>query len=179
MSQQTTVSTKMTIAYAGMLADTDRVSHCDSRYNAESAAEIRFGDGVVRHSSDEDNAVVKPHTTAAAAAPLFAGVCVHSHDYARDVELGTTGVKPKVTMQVLQQGRVYVLPEEAVTPGDPVRVRVVAAGGEVAGAFRTTQDSTDCINITKIARWITTGSASVPAVLEIDMTGVVDVTADT
>lgn len=175
--QQTAVG-DMSIAFAGALADTSR-SQCDSKYNAETSAEIPFGVGVVRHSSDEDNAVVKPHTSAAAAAPLFAGVVVHSHDYSPDIEIGSTGVKAKMTMSVLQKGRIYVLPEENVTPGDAVRMRVVVAGNEVAGSFRTTADSTDCINLSKVARWVTTGSTSVPAVLEIDITGAADISADT
>ncbi len=177
--QQTAVSARMTIAYAGMLADSTIVKHSDSKYNQEASAEIRFGDGVVRGATDEDNSAVKPHTSAAAAAPLFCGIVLHSHDYAPDIEIGTTGVKPKMTLNVLQKGRVYVLPEEDVDPGDPVRMRVVVAGSEVAGAFRTSADATDCINLSTVARWITSGSTTIPAVLEIDLTNAAAITADT
>jgi hypothetical protein len=177
--QQTSVADAMTIGFPGLLADGTNLKNCDSKYNAEASAELPWGCGVVRHSSDEDNAVVKPHTSAAAAAPLFAGVLAHSHDYAPDIEVGTTGPKSKVTCSVLTHGRIYVLPEENVTPGDAVRMRVVTAGAEVAGKFRTTADGTDCINLSKIARWVTTGSSTVPAILEIDLTGAADVAADT
>lgn len=177
MSQQTTVNARMTIAFAGMLADSDRVVHCDSRFNEEASNEIAFGTAVVRGTTNKDNGALRPHTSAAAAAPLFAGIVVHSHDYARDVELGTTGLKPKVTMQVLQQGRIYVLPEESVAPGDAVRFRAIAGAGTV-GAFRKTADAGNSVDISKFARWITTGSTTVPAVLEIDMAGAKDATAD-
>lgn len=178
-AQQTTVSSRMAFALAGQLADSNRKNNCDAKTSAEASAEIPFGVAVVRHSSDEDNLVVKPHTSAAAAAPLFAGIVVHNHAYVRTIELGDTGLKPKVTMDVLQNGRIYVFPEDAVDPGDSVKFRVVVAGSEVAGAFRAAADSTDCVDISKFARWITSGSSTVPAILEIDMAGASMAVADT
>jgi hypothetical protein len=167
------------IAFDGMLADADQGTRVESRIQAEASAEIPFGKMCVRGATNEDTSAVKPHTSAAASAPLLCGVVVHDHTYAKDTELGDTGLKPGTTVNLLQRGRIYVTPEDDVDPGDAVKVRVVAAGAEVAGSFRAAADATDCVDISKFARWITTGSSTKPAVLEIDMVGASMATADT
>lgn len=169
-------------AFAGQLADNDQGTRINTRANAEASAEMPFGIMVVRdtvNSGQEDNCILLPHTSAAAAAPLLAGITVHQHTFAKDTQLGSTGVKPTNALAVLRRGRIYVLPEESVSPGDAVRVRVVTAGAEVKGAFRKSADATDCVDISKFAQWVTSGSSSVPAVLEIDMVGQSQATADT
>jgi hypothetical protein len=45
---------------------------------------------------------------------------------------------------VVQQGRVFVTSETTYDDGDPVYVRLIAAGAEVAGQFRATPDANDC-----------------------------------
>ena len=177
--QQTAVTTPASAAFAGMLADSGIGTVIDSKVSAEASAEMRFGIAVLRDTTDEDNGVVLPLTSSAVSAPRFAGIVVHSHDYAKDTELGDTGLKPKVTVNVLQRGRIWVQPEDTVDPGDTVKFRAVVAGAEVAGAFRAAADSTDCVDISKFARWITSGSSTVPAILEIDMVGSSQATADT
>lgn len=176
---QTSVSTApLSKPFPGVLADASYVKHTDSCVSAEASAEIPFGVAVVRDGTNKDTGVKLPHTSAAASAPLFRGVTVHSHSYARGSELGDNGLKPKVTVLVLQRGRIWVLPEEAVAPGDAVRFRVVAAGAEKAGAFRATADSTDCVDISKFARWVTSGNSTTPCQLEIDVNGAEDAAAD-
>lgn len=155
------------IAVDGMLAD-DGPKNILSKINGEASAEIPFGKMVARGSADDE--VLK----LAATSDKLVGVVVFGQAYAKTaggatLELGTTGLTPNTLMDVLSEGRMYVFPEEAVTPTSAVRVRAVAAGAEVAGAFRATADSTDCIDISKFARWLTTGSSTVPAVVEIDM----------
>lgn len=170
------------IAYAGQLADNDQGARINSRLNAEVSAEMPFGIMVVRdtvNAGQEDRCILLPHTSAAAAAPLLAGITVRHDIYAKDTQLGDTGVKPTNALEVMRRGRIYVFPEESVTPGDSVRVRVVTAGDEVKGAFRKSADATDCVDISKFAQWITSGSSSVPAVLEIDMVGQAQALADT
>lgn len=166
------------IAFAGMLADSDQGRRIESRVNAEASAEIPFGVMVVRGATSEDTDALLPHTSAAASAPLLAGIVVHSHNYAKDSQLGSTGLKPTVMLNLLQRGRIYVQPEDSVDPGDAVKVRVVVAGAEVKGAFRGAADAADCVDISKFARWITSGTSTVPAVLEIDMVGAAQATAD-
>src|SRR5690606_2312934 len=145
MSQQTSV-TAMSVAFDGMVADSAPFVS-DSKYNAESSVEIPFGRAVVRHASDKVNGVVLPHTSASASAAIFEGIAIHTHDYSPEIELGLIGVKPGVQLSVMRIGRVYVTPEESVAPGDPVRFRAVATGTEQFGAFRTSADSTDCVDI--------------------------------
>jgi hypothetical protein len=174
---QTSVADNMTIGIVGALADANLAS-VDSRVNEEASAEIPFGVMVVRGTAKATDALLL-HTSAAVSAPLLAGVVLYSAAYAKPEELGDDGVKPNMTVGLLQKGRVYVLPEEAVEPGDDVRVRAVAGGSEQAGAFRTTADDTsDCIDISSFARWITAGSSTVPAVVEIDMTSAAGAVAD-
>jgi hypothetical protein len=166
---QSTVANNMTVAIVGQIADANDVSIA-SRVSEESAAEIPFGVMVIRGTDKERQALLL-HTSSAAMEQLLAGVSTHHASYDKPAELGEVGLKPKVTFGVLRKGRVYVLPEETVAPGDAVRVRAVAGAGEQAGAFRKTADDTsDCIDISLFAQWISAGSTTVPAILEIDMT---------
>lgn len=164
---QTSV-TAMTEAVAGLLADNTLTKDCLPGTSEESSAEIPFG--VMVAIGTEDDGALLLHTSAAAMASKLKGVSVFGHGYAKPQELGDTGFKPKCTFDVLNKGRIYVLVEETVAVGDDVRVRVVTAGNEVKGAFRATQDSTDCVKINKFAKWIRGASSGGLAVVEIDMT---------
>lgn len=166
---QTTVPDRMTRAYAGLISDTSFIKDVRSFVSEEASAEIPFGVMVVR-GTDKNVGCLLPHTSAAASSDIMIGVVVHSHAYDKPLELGDTGLKPKTTVGVLVHGRIWVPVEETVAPGDAVRVRVIAAGAEVKGAFRTTADSTDTVNITAFARWVTGGAAGSVAELEVDMT---------
>ena len=99
----------------------------------------------------------------------LAGVVAHNHAYNVDSELDANGLRPKATFGLVRKGEVRVLLEENVAIGDAVRVRAVVAGAEKAGAFRTTADSTDCIDISAFASWRSAGSAGGYATLSIDM----------
>lgn len=162
--------TAMTGAIAGSLYDlADNV--VSSFISEEASAEIPFGVMVARGTAD--NGALKLHTSSAAMDGILAGVVLHSNAYNKTNELGTTGLKPGIIMNVLRKGRVWVQVEEAVTPASVVKVRAVASGGEVAGAFRDTADSTDCVDISRMARYLTSAGAGELAVLELDLTGTV------
>lgn len=167
---QTSVSQTQGGPFAGMLSSS-HPDQSDSYVSEEASAEIPFGT-MVKQGTAENGAL-----KCTATSNVLAGIVVHSHGYAKDTELGSTGLKPKVNLRLLQKGRVWVPVEEAVVPGDAVRVRVVAGGGETAGAFRKAADSTDCIDISKFARWITGGSSV--AELEIDLSNRASGVADT
>lgn len=169
-TQQTSVSDQAALPFAGKLNESVP-SQVATRVSEESSAETPFGVMVIR-GTDKDNQALLCHTSSAVCAPLLAGVVLHSHAYAKDTQLGNTGVKPNQTLNILEKGQVYVLPEEAVAPGDAVRIRAVAAGGEVKGAFRKTADDTsDCVLLApSMARWITSGGPATPCLVEIDMT---------
>lgn len=163
-------------AVAGLLADNSLTKDCLPYTNGEASAEIPFG-VMVAHDSTE-GFVELLNTSAAAMATELAGVSVFGQSYAKTEQLGTTGLKSKVTFDVLQRGRIYVQVEDAVAIGDPVRVRAVANGIEVKGAFRTAADGTDCVNISKFARWIRGAGIGELAVVEIDMTNAALAEAD-
>lgn len=67
----------------------------------------------------------------------------------------------------VRKGRVYVTSETSYSDGDPVFVRFVATGDEVAGQFRNAADSTDCA-LVEGARFRGTGSAGV-AIIDLDL----------
>lgn len=172
-SQQTSVAAAA-IAIAGQLAD-NGFKFVESRISTEASAEIPFGT-MVTWGTSKDTDALKLNTSAAAMVGKLAGVVVFEQAYAKDTELGTTGLKPGATLNLLRRGRIYVLPEESVAPGDAVRVR--AAGTGTIGAFRKTSDTGNTLDCSKFAQWVTSGSSTVPAVLEIDLVGMGMATAD-
>ncbi len=172
---QTTVNDTQSVAlFEGALADSSR-PECESRVNEEASAEIPFGVMVAEGSADKQKGALN----LSAQADKLAGVVTHSHAYNKDNELGATGLKPDVVMTVLRRGVVWVKVEESVTPDSPVRVRAVATGSEVPGAFRTSQDLTDTIDISSFARYLGSASAGGLVKLWIDMLDRADAVLDT
>lgn len=162
---QTSVSVNAAAAFAGLIGDAGDDAYVRSYVNGEASAEIPYGVFVVIDSSEDHEADLPTADT-----DLPCGVVLHSHAYAKDNELGTTGLKPDVTMSVLQRGRVWVATEDAVDPGDAVRIRKVAGGSEQLGAFRAAADGTDTMVATN-ARWLTSTSGAGFALLEFDVNG--------
>jgi hypothetical protein len=163
---QTSTSATLTNAYAGMLVSSE--PHTIRSYvNGESSAEIPFG-VMVGQGTLTNEAI-----NLAAITDKLVGIVVHSHAYAKTDELGTTGLKAGVVMNVLAKGTIWVLTEETVTPASPVYVRAVVAGVEVAGAFRDSADASDLIDISHIARYLTgcTGAGLVQLSIDVDMRG--------
>lgn len=155
-------------AIEGLLADNSMTKDCLPATSEEASAEIPFG--VMVCQGTEDDGALLLNTSSASMATKLKGVTVFGQAYAKPSELGDTGFKPKCTFDVLNKGRIYVKVEEAVAPGNAVRVRAVVAGNEVKGAFRTTADATDCVDISKFAKWIRGADANGLAVVELDMT---------
>src|SRR4030065_141992 len=107
---QTTYPSVMPIGIEGQIADTGDDIHCRTRVNTTAAME--FGRGVTRGSADDT--VVLPTATIA----NFAGVTAFSHVGSGDTT--STGIPAKPPANILRKGRVTVVPETAVAPGDPV-----------------------------------------------------------
>jgi hypothetical protein len=175
----------MTVGIVGQIGNLEgmRSARVSSARNAEASAEIPFGVMVCRDAANPDTALLL-HTSSAAmtASQLLEGVSTHSHSYAEPDELGDDddgGVVAGNMLGILKEGPIWVLPEESVTPSSDVRVRAVVAGVEVAGAFRATADSTDCVDCTAFCRWLTAGSTTVPALVWVDMANVGLAAADT
>jgi hypothetical protein len=136
--------------------------------------------GVMVCQGTADDGILLLNTSAAAMATKLKGILLFDHHFARNVELDANGdLAPQATGAILTEGTCLVLVEEAVAPGDPVRVRVVVEDDEVPGAFRTGPDDTsDCVNISKFAQWRSSADAGEYAELEINMTMSANATAD-
>jgi len=181
---QTSVLSKQVLGLAGQIATLygGADAKVDSATSAEASAEIPFGVMVCRGTADKTALLLHTSAAAMAANQLLLGVTVLDHSFAEPQEVADTdsgGLKPKSTFSVLMQGPIIVIPEDAVTPASDVRVRVVVAGAEVKGAFRAAADSTDCVEITAFARWLSSAAGGSPAVLWVDMVNVALATADT
>lgn len=163
---QTSYPSSISRGFPGMLAESTVLRQSLSFVNAEAAAEIPFGVGVVRGTAD--NRAVLP---AAAGDNLkFLGVVQHAHVYAKPEQLGDTGVKPKQPITVLSRGRILVQVEEAVVAGDRGFMRIAAgAGGTQKGAWRKSADTATAIEILG-AVYRTSVAAGELAVLEVDAT---------
>lgn len=180
---QTTVNNKQPIGLAGQWADLFGAVEgaVISKANAEASAEIPFGVMVCR-GTGSDNQAKLLHTSAAAmvATPLLLGISLWHQSYANPSEVSDNNkLTPGTAFGVATSGHIYVYPEDNVTPASDVRVRVVVTGNEVAGAFRGAADTTDCVDISAFARWLTSGGPTSPAVLEFDMSNVSLAVADT
>ena len=169
---QTSVASAMSLPFPGVIIE--ELLSC-TLTSAEASAEIPFG-VMVQGGASDDLALL----LAGAAATDLMGIVGHSHRFAKTNELGTSGLKPKVTFKGLRKGTLWVISEEAVTPQSTVRVRHTAgAGGTTLGQFRVAAVANETFNISSFARWRTSANALQPAKLEIDMTNASGVTADT
>lgn len=147
----TSVKTSMVRAFPGMQNGLNK-NKVKPGLNEEAAAELRFGIALKQGTADDG---VKKLT---AVTEKIAGLLQQSHALVKDpgtgvAELGDTGLKPGAVGDVAEEGELWVLIEEDVTPLSAVRVRCVAGGAEVAGAFRATADASDCIDVSTSARW--------------------------
>lgn len=165
--QQTSVSTRKAIAFPGMISDASKNTMLASYTSEEAAAEIRFGVFV------KEGTLPGQMLLLTAITEKIAGLVVHSHAHAKDVELGDTGIKPKVTATLMRKGRAFVYVEEAVTRLSPVLIRAIAVGGEMAGATRDTADAADLIDASAWARFVddVTGAGFVEIEFDVTMQG--------
>lgn len=170
---QTTVDTKPALGIPGQLATFKAQDDASvaSKQSFEASASIPFGVFVKDDSAANGDDAVKLITTTA---DLLAGVTVFSQNFNHNHQVDANGdIVPGVFFGVLEEGDIFVLVEDAVTPASEVHVRAIiggtngygAAGAENHGAVRGTADSTDCIDVTSIARFKTSADAGGIAVL--------------
>lgn len=152
---QTTFNERRDIAFEGILADS---TNRKVTSKVAEGAGLEYGLGCTLGT---DKALQRAPLSAIT--EKFAGILVHEHT--------EEGVQPadQKGISILEQGSIYVKVEEAVVPGEPVFVRAVAGVGERAGAFRKSADSTDCIDISSVAKWETAAAADGFAVLTINL----------
>lgn len=175
---QTSVTAAPLVGRPGEPADglTARVGRVVSGISEEASANVLPGLMVQAGTGDYGVKLLTATTN------KLKGIAVRAHDVADlDYDLvNNTGYKPGAMVPVARTERWFVRIEENVTPASDVRVRCVATGGEVAGTFRATADSTDCLELTAFARWIRTAlAADGVAELEIDMASADLAVADT
>lgn len=98
-----------------------------------------------------------------------AGVAQHTQFVEQSVG-GTNnlGYAPQSSMNVLREGRIYVLVEDAVVKGGAAFVRFVAGAGEQLGAFRSDADSGDAVALPG-ASFKTSADAGGLAVLQVNV----------
>lgn len=164
---QTSVPANMVTGTEGALADlwTEENGIIESATSEETTAEIAFGLAVKRGTADDGVLLLTAITEA------VRGVAVFSHLYSKPDELGDTGLKTKVTFDILRFGQINVIAETNVTPASGVFVRAVATGSQRAGAFRGTADGITTIDVSAFFSWKSTTTAGDPAVLEVNLIG--------
>ena len=164
---QTAVS-DMAVAYAGMLSGIEPTVK-RSYINEEASTEMPFGVMVKQGTSFNECKLMAAQADVANSV----GVVLHSHAYAKDNELGDTGLKRYATANVLREGEVVVYVSEAVAVGGAVRVRADANAGAGAllgpGTFCTTASATHTVLLTKGARWMKGTSGAGFARLRVDL----------
>jgi len=156
---QTSYSLEAGLAFEGMLGDAaggGPTRRSISRAN-ESATASFFGRGVT-YGTDPDTQFKLPTATGAA----LAGVTVHKHG-TENVE--DNGVAQDETAELLTSGRIWVSPEQAVTPASAVYWRHTAGAGTV-GKFRVDADTANA-DVVANARWLTSCAADGYALLEL------------
>jgi hypothetical protein len=147
---------------AGDLAD--MTPHTGESLQVSDDGAIPFG-RMVAYAGDSEMALID------GAAESLAGVLIRSHNHPPGLELDDNGaLKVGSTGSVMRRGVIAVYSEQAVSPGDSVRVRHTTATTNLAGNFRVAAVADETTDISAFARWRnTTGGAGI-ALLEIDMT---------
>lgn len=158
---QTSYSLAQAIAMPGLLGD----SGFHDVLSGIASTAMGFGLGVLKGTADSDLAL--PGVSGDVA--KIRGVTVHQH---KEQDLSSVAqYKQKDAVSVLHKGRIWVMVEEAVVPGDAVYVRY-AAGGNGVGSFGKTAGSTERAQLSdgsqgSKAKYLTSASANGLALLEV------------
>ena len=166
-------------AFAGMMADLTQGYVKDTYVQGEASAEIAFGKFIVMKtgmtSGDPALGAGIPAIGVLPAASTDdfkgGGFVIHSHDYDKRLELGTTGLKPKTLMSVLRRGRIWVNAATAMAVTDLIYVHYAAGvtnAGAVAGDVANTSDAAKNTQLFG-ARVVTPIAAAGLCEIEVDM----------
>lgn len=176
-SKQTAYNDAMAVGFAGQLL-AEFGDGIVSMMNSEASLEMAFGMAVKFGGVAGNNQSAKIPT---AETDKICGIVLHTHAYG-DADLGQganggaatvrPGVKPGKMINVLRKGRVRVIVEDAVSPGDRLWVRAVSAGDgvEFLGGALPADDGTDTVDCTNQGVFLTAAGAGELAVLEVDFT---------
>ena len=157
MPVQDAYTAEQEVAHEGQRADLGLI---DIISKAAEGSEINFGRAVIRGTSDDQAKL--PSATGQA----FMGVTEFTTAWAAnasDVHL----YEENREMNIVTFGRMWVITEEAVVPGDPVFFRHTAGGGgSIIGRFRTDADTASADQIVG-ATFETTAGAGALAMIKL------------
>lgn len=169
MVLQVTYPANFALGQEGQLADGGTDRHTRT-FAEENGVDYFFGRAVERGTAD--NEFISPAGTAA----NFLGITSKTHA----VEIGELPLDPALEgipggqpANVTTKGRVIVLPETAVAPGNAVfyRFQNTGADPEGQGRFRADNDaaSGDVVEVTAGLTWRSSANAGEPAILEVHL----------
>ncbi len=140
--------------FAGQIADECPVRYIRSARNKEAVA-LPFGLAFKRGAADGE--VLLP----TAGTDKIVGIGVHRHDVntiGSSAWAATAGIPVDDRFDLLSEGVVYVVVEEAVVENDPCFVRyATGSGGSQKGAFRKSADTATAVQV-KGARFLASGA---------------------
>lgn len=160
MPQTSYTNTLIGTPWAGMLYDLSP-SIIESCVSAEASAEIPFGGGVKSDGTAQGMVLCTANTD------VLQGIVVHSHNYDRDIELGTVGIRPKCRLSIMRKGRIWVAVNNALTLINRGYWNFTTSRWAPAAAAPNTIDASK----QTIFRTIYTGSDGL-AVIECDFTNI-------
>lgn len=133
-------------AYAGMKADIREGDVVETYIQGEASAEMPFGAVIAEGTASTTVGTPDDALLMVNGSSVVAGVVLHSHNYDRESQVGTVGVKPDNVLSVMRRGRVYAILEGTCTKGGQVFVRHTAgAGGSQKGAVRADADTASAV----------------------------------
>jgi hypothetical protein len=153
MPVQTSYSATLSPGFPGLTFESARNTDTAAT-QSEASAEVPFGVFVARAATPD--ALLRPRLLQlAASGDAILGATLHSHAYNRETDLGATGVKPQVVMDVRVAGTLWMLCEEDMAVTDAVYARyATGAGGSTRGALRNDADTASA-RLVKGARLLT------------------------
>ena len=131
---QTNYTIEAALAFAGMIAEGSKTRSI-SRSSEDAVAFEAGRPGVA--GTDAETQFVLP----TGAGEVFLGVTVHKHGREQMGLAGPLSFQQNENVELLRQGQIWVIVEEAVSVGDPVFFRHTVNGGLVPGGWRTDADT--------------------------------------
>ena len=156
---QTAVTITADEGFAGMAADSGSKDILSRSLQSGTA---EFGRAVVEGTDQGEFALPS------GASFEMLGVTLFNHTNRTDSLTSTDGVDAGQVTDILQKGRIWVLPEEAVVRTDPVFVRHTTNGGDTPGGFRQDADTANAEEVSSL-QWLSDGDASTPAILGVNL----------
>lgn len=160
---QTSYSVDQAVAIEGLLADASQVQ--DVITGQATAGALEVGKYVAKGAGDND-VIVPAAATDVTNLAAQRGVVLASQTFPSSVS-GNAGVPQFRPANVLKKGRIWVKPEDTVTPAQAVNVRYAGAG--VKGSFRGAAVASETAVLPN-AKWLTTTtSAGQLALLDLNL----------